>query len=210
MEKAIKTAKPQKSKPFSRQNIRKLTVTAILSAVAAVLMFLDFSTPLMPSFIKMDVSDFPALIASFALGPVSGVMVCLIKNLINLMTTSTGGVGELSNFILGCMLVVLAGLIYKHKKTRSGAFIGALVGALCMAVVSFFSNMYLVYPVYTNFMPMEMIIKAYNTILPSVTTLWQALLIFNVPFTFIKGLLCTVITFVLYKRLSPILKGRNE
>lgn len=210
MEKAIKTAKPQKSKPFSRQNIRKLTVTAILSAVAAVLMFLDFSTPLMPSFIKMDVSDFPALIASFALGPVSGVMVCLIKNLINLMTTSTGGVGELSNFILGCMLVVPAGLIYKHKKMRSGAFIGALVGALCMAVVSFFSNMYLVYPVYTNFMPMEMIIKAYNTILPSVTTLWQALLIFNVPFTFIKGLLCTVITFVLYKRLSPILKGRNE
>ena len=210
MEKASKTAKPQKSKPFSRQNIRKLTVTAILSAVAAVLMFLDFSTPLMPSFIKMDVSDFPALIASFALGPVSGVMVCLIKNLINLMTTSTGGVGELSNFILGCMLVVPAGLIYKHKKTRSGAFIGALVGALCMAVVSFFSNMYLVYPVYTNFMPMEMIIKAYSTILPSVTTLWQALLIFNVPFTFIKGLLCTVITFVLYKRLSPILKGRNE
>lgn len=209
MEKAIKTTPTKKSKPFSRQNIRKLTVTAILSAVAALLMFLDFSTPLMPSFIKMDVSDFPALIASFALGPVSGVLVCLIKNLINLMTTSTGGVGELSNFILGCMLVIPAGLIYKHKKTRAGAFIGALVGAFCMAAVSFFSNMYLVYPVYTNFMPMEMIIQAYNTILPSVTKLWQALLIFNVPFTFVKGLLCSLITFVLYKRLSPILKGRN-
>lgn len=195
-------------KPFSREKIRKLTVTAILGAVAAVLMFLQFSVPVMPGFIKMDVANFPALIASFALGPVSGVGVCLIKNLLNLFTTSTGGVGELSDFILGCIMVIPAGLIYKRKKTRGGALLGAVIGAVCMAGCSLLTNYYITYPVYTNFMPMEQIISAYQLILPSVDSLWKALLIFNVPFTFVKGLLCAIITFLVYKPLSPILKGK--
>ena len=206
-----KTAeKTQKSKVYSSQRIRKITVTALLGAVATVLMFLDFNVPFMPGFIKMDLSDFPALIASFALGPLSGSGVCLIKNLINLLQTTTGGVGELSNFILGCMLVVPAGLIYKRKKNRKFALIGALAGAFCMAFMSLVTNYYIVYPIYTNFMPMEAIIAAYQAILPRVNTLWQALLIFNVPFTFVKGLLCAAVTFVLYKPLSPILKGKHN
>lgn len=203
-EQATKSAK----KPFSREKIRKLTVTAILGAVAAVLMFLQFSVPVMPGFIKMDVANFPALIASFALGPVSGVGVCLIKNLLNLFTTSTGGVGELSDFILGCIMVIPAGLLYKRKKTRGGALLGAVIGAVCMAGCSLLTNYYITYPVYTNFMPMEQIISAYQLILPSVDSLWKALLIFNVPFTFVKGLLCAIITFLVYKPLSPILKGK--
>lgn len=200
----------KKSKVYSSQKIRKLTVTAILAAVSAVLMFLDFSVPFMPGFIKMDLSDMPALIASFAFGPLSGVGVCLIKNLINLFTTTTGGVGELSNFILGCMLVIPAGLIYKRKKNRKFALLGSLVGAVCMAGMSFFTNYFIVYPIYTNFMPMEQIIAAYQAILPRVTALWQALLIFNVPFTFIKGMLCALIAFLVYKPLSPILKGKHN
>lgn len=202
--------KKKKSKIYSPQKIRKLTATAVLAAVAAVLMFLDFNVPFMPGFIKMDLSDMPALIASFAFGPLSGIGVCLIKNLIHLFITSTGGVGELSNFILGCMLVLPAGLIYKKKKKRKFALIGSLVGALCMAGMSLLTNYFIVYPIYTNFMPMEQIIAAYQAIFPRVTTLWQALLIFNVPFTFIKGVLCTVITFILYKPLSPILKGKHN
>lgn len=195
-------------KVFSRDKIRKLTVTAILGAVAAVLMFLQFSVPVMPGFIKMDVANFPALIASFALGPVSGIGVCLIKNLINLFSTDTGGVGELSDFILGCMMVIPAGLIYKRKKTRVGALLGSLVGAVCMAGFSLLTNYYITYPVYTNFMSMEQIISAYQLILPRIETLWQALLIFNVPFTFVKGILCAVIAFIVYKPLSPIIKGK--
>ncbi len=200
----------KKSKVYSSQKIRKLTVTAILAAASAVLMFLDFSVPFMPGFIKMDLSDMPALIASFAFGPLSGVGVCLIKNLINLFTTTTGGVGELSNFILGCMLVIPAGLIYKCKKNRKFALLGSLVGAVCMAGMSFLTNYFIVYPIYTNFMPMEQIIAAYQAILPRVTALWQALLIFNVPFTFIKGMLCALIAFLVYKPLSPILKGKHN
>lgn len=192
----------------SPQKIRRLTVTALLAAVSAVLMFLDFSVPLMPGFIKMDVSDFPALIASFALGPVSGVGVCLLKNLINLLTTHTGGVGELSNFILGCMLVVPAGLLYKHKKSRTNALFGAIVGSLCAAFFSLITNYFIVYPIYATIMPMEQILAAYHAIFPKIQTLWQALLIFNVPFTFIKCMLCAGLTFALYKPLSPVLKGK--
>lgn len=202
--KTVQTAK----KPFPREKIRKLTVTAILGAVAAVLQFLEFGIPVMPGFIKMDFSDFPALLAAFSLGPWSGVGVCLIKNLVKLLTTYSAGIGELSNFLLGCLMVVPAGLIYKHKKTRGYAFLGSIVGAVCMAGMSLITNYYIVYPVYAKITPMEQIIAAYQAILPKVTTLWQALLIFNVPFTFIKGMLCAMITFIIYKPLSPILKGK--
>lgn len=196
------------NKKFSAKKIRALTVTAVLGAIAAVLQLLEFTIPIMPGFIKMDFSDFPALLASFALGPWSGVGVCLIKNLVKLLTTSSAGIGELSNFLLGCLMVVPAGLIYKHKKTRKFALIGTIFGAVCMAGMSMLTNYYIVYPVYATFMPMDLILAAYQAILPRVTTLWQALLIFNVPFTFIKGMLCAVLTFLVYKPLSPILKGK--
>ena len=188
-------------------SVRKMCVTAMLSAVAFILMFIDFSVPFMPSFIKMDISELPALVGSFALGPVYGVIVCLIKNLIHLMKTSTGGVGELSNFILGAVFVFIAGVVYGKKKNRKMALIGSVLGAVVMAIFSLFSNYYLVYPIYTNFMPMEAIIKAYQAINPSITNLWQALICFNVPFTFVKGMLDVLLTFIIYKRISPILKG---
>lgn len=187
--------------------IRQLTVTAIMGAMSAVLMFIQIPVPMfMPGFIKFDLSELPALIASFAIGPLSGACVCLIKNLINLMSTSTGGVGELSNFILGCAFVVPAGLIYKAKKTKVNAIIGAVAGSVIMALLSIVSNYFIVYPIYTNFMPMEAIIEAYKALNPKVETLLDALVWFNMPFTFIKGMCSTVITVAVYKYISPILK----
>ena len=153
----------------------------------------------------MDFSELPALLASFSYGPLAGVAVCAIKNLINVFATTTGGVGELSNFMLGSMFVIPAGLIYKKFKTKKGAFAGALIGALVMATVSVFTNYYVVYPVYTIFMPMETIIGMYSAIYP-VENLWQALIIFNMPYTFIKGMVNVVIAMWIYKPLSPILK----
>jgi len=195
---------------MSSKKIRKITMTGMLSAIAAILMVLEFSVPLIPSFIKMDFSELPALIATFSLGPLSGVSVCFIKNLIHLLFTTSGGVGELSNFILGVCFVLPAGLIYEKMKSKKGALIGSLVGAATMAIVSLFSNYYIVYPIYTAFMPMETIISAYQVFNPSVSTLWDALLMFNLPFTFIKGLLSVIITIVIYKKLSPILKGEKN
>ena len=144
-------------KATSLLNIRKMTMTALLGALATVLMFLSFKVPFMPSFISLDFSELPALIAAFSMGPLSGAAVCLIKNLINLFASSTGGVGELSNFLLGCCFVLPAGFIYRYKKTRMGALIGALSGAVLVAVVSAFTNYFIGYPIYTNFLALDAI-----------------------------------------------------
>jgi len=199
-----------KTSSSSRMDIRRMVGCAMLSAVASILMFFDFSVPLMPSFIKMDLSDLPALVGSFAYGPTAGVVISALKNILHLITkgTSTGGVGEISNFLLASFFVFPAGLIYKRNKTKKGALIGAFVGAVCMGVLSIFSNYFLVYPVYTNFMPMEAIIGAYQAINPKIENLWQALIMFNMPFTFVKGILNLIVCTIVYKPLSPILKGK--
>ena len=189
---------------------RKVTMIGMLSAVAFILMYFDFSIPLMPSFIKMDISELPALIGAFALGPVEGAIVCLVKNVLHLMKTTTGGVGELSNFFLGASFVFSAGFIYKKMNSKKGALIGSLVGAVLMALFSIVTNYFIVYPIYTNFMPIEAIIGAYQAIYPGADTLLKCLVIFNVPFTFVKGMLSVIITFLIYKRLSPIIKGSQK
>ena len=199
----------KKTNTKSPINLRKMTVTAIMAAVSTVLMFLSFNVPLMPSFIKLDLSELPALISSFAMGPISGVAVCLVKNLINLFFTTTGGVGELSNFLLGCAFVVPAGLIYKYKRNKKWAIIGSLIGAASMALLSIVSNYFVVYPIYTAFMPMDAIIGMYKAICPPVENLIQCLLVFNLPFTFIKGMISVVITLLVYKKLSPIINGKK-
>lgn len=202
--------KVTKSRTAGRSSVRYLTVTAMLSAIAYILMFLDFSVPFMPAFIKMDLSELPALIGSFALGPVYGVLICLIKNVLHLFITTTGGVGELSNFILGAAFVLPAGLIYRHKKSRKSALLGSLLGAVIMGIFSIVSNYYLVYPVYYNFMPKETVLAAYQIIIPSVKNIFQCLVYFNMPFTLLKGLFSVVITFLTYKHISPVLKGAER
>ncbi len=189
--------------------IRKMTASSMLGAVASILMFFSFNVPFMPSFIKMDFSELPALLAAYSYGPAAGVTVCFIKNAVNLFFTHTGGIGELSNFMLGCMFVIPAGIIYKRKKTKSGRLIGAVAGAVSMAVLSLVTNYYIVYPVYTVMMPMDVIISSYRAIAPSVNNLWQALVMFNMPFTFLKGMVNVFIAMLVYKPLSPILKGKR-
>lgn len=191
-------------------SLRYITVTAVFSAVAAVLMMLSFNVPLMPSFIKFDFSELPVLIASFAIGPLGGAAVALIKNLINLIFTTTGGVGELSNFILSCIFVVTAGTIYKHHKTRKGAAVAALIGALTMAVAGVFSNYFIIYPLFSLIgWKSEMVLGLYQAVNPNIRNLWQALFIFNMPFTFIKGMVTFALSLPIYKKLSPIIKGRK-
>ena len=192
-----------------------LAVAAMLSAVAAVLQFVEFSIPLIPSFVKLDISDLPALLGTFSLGPVYGVVIQLVKNLLHLLfgANASAGVGELSNFILGAVFVLCAGLVYRRHKSRKGAFWGSLLGALLMALVSIPSNYFFVYPAYVTLfgMPLDQIIGAYQAILepiaqtPTDNALLPCQLVFNLPITFSKGLQDVGLCFLIYKPLSPLL-----
>lgn len=193
---------------------RYFVVTAMLSAVAFVLMFIEFPIPmLIPAFIKMDLSDLPALIGSFSLGPLSGVIISLLKNLLHIVIkgTSSAGVGELANFLMGAAISLVAGFVYKLHKSRRGAIIGSVAGAVVMGLVSLPINYFITYPLYaTMFGGMEAILGAYQAILPSVDSIVQCLIIFNIPFTIVKGLLCALVCFFIYKPLSPVLHGRKR
>ena len=200
----------------SRDNkLRKMTVTAIMAAMGFVLMMIGdyIPVPLMPSFIKIDLSELPALITSFAFGPLWGIAVCLIKNLVHMILffSNSYGIGDLINFLMGIPFVAVAGIVYKYKHDRKSAFIGALAGDFAMAAACFLINLFIAYPLYMKVMGLtpDMILGMYQAVVPSVDTFAKGILLFNVPFTFIKGLISVVITFVIYHKLSPILKGKK-
>ena len=191
------------------RTIRIIASAGVLSAAAFVLEMLEISVPIVPSFLKFDFSDLPALIGSFALGPICGVVIELVKNILHTFNSGSFGVGELSNFLLGSIFVGTAGIIYRIKRSKKGALIGSFAGALAMALLCVPINYFIVYPVYYNFMPKETILGMYQAILPSIKSIFQSLLVFNLPFTFVKGLADAAITFLIYKKISPILKGTN-
>lgn len=198
---------------MKKNQTKKIAVTGIFGAIGFILMLLEFPlASLIPPFIKMDFSEIPAVIVGFAYGPWHGILVCLLKNLLHLFVSTTNGAGEASNFVLGAIFVGIASLIYKYYKTRKGALIASIVGALSMALISIATNYFIMYPFYTVVygMPMEGIIDMYKAILPSSDTLIKCLLIFNLPFNFIKGMIDCIICFLIYKKLSPILKTRQS
>ena len=166
------------STPRAVSRTHKLTVTAMLSTVAFLLMFIEFPIPaLIPAFVKLDISDLPELLAAFSLGPIYGVVVTLLKNVLFsvLHGTSSAYVGELFNFIMGSVFSFTAGFIYQKKKSRKSALIGALVGALLMAVLSVPFNFFVVYPAYVVCynLPLEAIIGMYQAIRPSTNGLLE-------------------------------------
>lgn len=198
------------TKTKSKFNARFIAGTAMLSAVAFILQYIEIVIPIMPAFIKFDFSDLPALIGAFAYGPLAGVLIELIKNLIHCAFSQSATVGELSNFILGAVFVGTAGVIYKNKKNKTTALIGGVVGSVVMGLVCIPSNYFVVYPVYyaAGFAE-EAVLGMYQLILPGVKNILQCLFVFNLPFTIVKGLISTAITMLIYKHLSPILKGKN-
>ena len=191
---------------------RLIVGVGMLTAVAVALQYIEIPIPIMPSFIKLDFSDLPELIGAFAYGPVAGVLIALIKNLIHMAVSQSGFVGELSNFILGAAFSLTAGLIYMKHKTKKIALISAISGAAAMAIVSLPINYFIIYPLYYSVLgfPEQAVLGLYKALLPGVKSIFQALCIFNIPFTFVKGLLCAGITMLIYKPLSKVLKGNPE
>lgn len=198
---------------------RQLAVTAMLSAVAFILMYVEFAVPVVPSFIKFDFSDLPALIGAFALGPVYGVIIQLIKNLVHLAVSQSMFIGELSNFILGATFAFCAGTIYKRHKTKKTAFVGGIIAAFVMGAVSIVTNYFIVYPIYVKVFfggDVSICVGMYDAIssgllhLGHMNTLMDCLVWFNLPFTVVKGLISVVISMLIYQPLRPLLKAKNN
>ena len=189
---------------------KKMICIAMISAIAIVVYYLDFPVPLMPSFIKLDLSNVVSLFAGFTLGPAAGVIVCLIKNVIHLVIKGFGttmGIGDIFDFVTSAVFALSAGLVYRKIHTKKGAVIGCIVGTAAYTLISLPLNYFIVYPIYAKaFGGMEAIISAYNAILPGTDNLFSALCIFNLPFTLVKGILCSLVTILIYKPLITALR----
>ena len=191
-------------------NTRTMVKVSILGAFSFLLMLFEFPLWFAPTFLKFDFSDVPGLIGSFALGPFAGVLVQLVKNLLNLAIegTATAAVGELANFIVGSIFVYTAGYIYHRNKTFKTAIIGMVLGTLAMTVVMSLANYFVMIPLYAKLFgwPIEDIVALGSAVNKYVVDFKTLILFAVVPFNIVKGIIVTLITTLLYKRVSPILK----
>ena len=169
---------------------RYLTVIALMAAISYILAFLEVPMPLAPSFARMDASDVPALLTTFALGPVAGTVVELIKN-----------------FLMGASLVFTAGLIYKQKKTRKMAVVSCVAGSVAMGIMAAIMNYFVLLPMYQIFMPIDQVIASFAEVIPFIHTKLDVVLYSALPGNILKGLIVSVITMLVYKRVSPAMKG---
>lgn len=187
----------------------------MLSAVAVVLMLVEFPLPFIaPTFYELDFSEVPVLIGAFAFGPWAGAVIEGVKILLNLLIngTVTAGIGELSNLLLGIVFVVPAAWIYQKNKTKKGAVLGLIIGALSLLVFGCLINVYIMLPAYGNAygMPLSAFVEMASAIHPSIDTMFEFALFCVVPFNLIKAVLVSVITLLSYKKLSPILHSKKQ
>lgn len=188
-------------------NARMIAMTAMLSAISFILAFVEIPVPLSPSFAKFDLSDFPALIGAFAYGPISGLMIELVKNALQLLTTSTAGIGELANFLMGGAYVFSAGLTYRYRKTKRMAWIACISASVIMGVMAAIVNYFILLPMFQQLMPLDQVIASFGMFIPFIKTKLDVVLYNAFPFNLLKGLAISIVTMLIYKKLSPVLKG---
>ena len=196
-------------------NIRNLVLIAMMAAIAMVLMLFEVPLPMIaPSFYEIDLSELPVLIGTFAMGPVAGVLIELVKILLKLLIkgTSTAYVGDLANFLVGCSFLLPAGIIDHMKKTKKSAIIGMIAGTVTMAVAGCFLNAFLLLPFYANSFfasagGMDAILAAGAAVHPAIGSVAGFVILCVAPFNLIKGVIISVLTMLLYKRVSVVIHG---
>ena len=207
------TVQPQaQAQVKERFGVRALVNIGMLAAIAIILMLFDIPLPFAPSFYEIDFSEVPVMVGCFAMGPFAGALIEFVKILLNFVFTGTdtAGVGELANFIIGCALCVPAGLIYRRKRTRTTALVGMAVGTVAMTVLGCMINAYILLPTYaTAFgMPMDALVEMGTAVNPNINSLATFVIFAVAPFNLLKGVLVSLIVFVIYKKISPIFRMR--
>ena len=188
-------------------SLNDMTRIAILTAIACLLDLIP-GIPVFGNIYKLDFSLLPVLLGTFAMGPVQGIIILLLKCLIGWAHSTTMGIGKLAEFMMGLMLIVPAGLIYQKNKTRKTAIIGMAIGTLCMVVGSVIVNKLILLPFYMSAFHWNMDKVLSKITVAGIDTEWKLLTLITAPFNLIKGVVLSVITAVIYKPLSPILHGK--
>jgi riboflavin transporter FmnP len=191
----------------SKMSLNVMIKVSLLSVIALILMVLQIGIPVFPGFLKIDLSDLPAMIAGFAFGPLAGVLVELLKNILHLMRTTSGGVGELANFLVGSAFVAPAAIVYLKNKTKKGAIIGLVVGTLGMVIMGVLANKFIILPFYAKIMPLQAIIDMSAMANPSIVDINSLILFGIAPFNLLKGMLVSVVTILIYKYVHRLLVG---
>ncbi len=188
-------------------NTRNMVKISVLGVISMVLMFFDLSVWFAPPFLKLDISDLPSLIGAFAMGPMAGVVIQLLKNILHILIegSSTGGVGEISNFFVGSVLAYTAGAIYYKKKTLKMAILGLAIGVVLMSFFASLSNYFVIFPLYSKILPLDQIIAMASKLNKYVVDYKTLILYAVVPFNLLKGTVVSIVTLLIYKRVSPIL-----
>ena len=189
---------------------KDMTKVAMLSVIGFVLMY--FQLPLTfvaPPFMKLDISDLPVLMGAFTMGPVYGIIIAALKNLMHIIFkgTMTAGVGELSNFIISSTFAVISSYIYRKHRTYKGAVLAMTVGVVAMTILAMTSNYFVVFPLYGKVMPMEAIIAMGSAITPKITGLFTMMIYSVLPFNLIKGFTTSAVMMLVYKKISPLFKN---
>ena len=201
----------QKQPPARVFSVNGIAQIGMLSGIAFILMLIEFPLWFAPGFYKLDLSELPVLLGGFALGPAAGVLIELFKILLNLAFngTATNGVGEFANLLIGCALVLPASAVYKSHKTKKNAVIGLACGTLMMTVAGSLLNAYMLLPMYSAVfhMPMEALVAMGSAVNPAINNVSTFVLLAVAPFNLFKGVLVSVITMIVYKKLSPALHG---
>lgn len=190
--------------------VTKMTKIAILSAISYMLMFIAIPIPgLFPSFLKVDVSDIPAIFGGISLGPIAGFTIVFIKNLLQAITASTTAwIGEIANMLIGGSYIIVLSIIYRRKKDTIGLIIGFIIATIAMVIVGCLTNYYLLLPFYATIMPMDAIIQAGQIINPNITDLTSFVIWIIAPFNLFKSILMMVFALPLYKKMSLILNHK--
>lgn len=170
-------------------------------------MIFSFSLPFVPAFIKLDISELPALIISFAVGPINGVLVELTKNIITMLFAGSDFIGHLSNFIINAPFVLIAGVIYKQKKTQKIALLSLIIATITMAIWGTIVNYFVLIPLYSLIMPIDTILEMFKAIKPESNSLFELVFVTILPFNLLKGTLVSCVTFLIYKKISPLIRN---
>ena len=186
----------------SRISVGVMTRIAVLAAIASVLFLVEIPVV---AFYKLDLSNIPVLLGAFSMGTVPGLIILGIKSAIGLLHSSSAGVGELADFVMGAALVIPAAMIYHQNKTRKNAIIGMAVGTVCMIVAGILMNKYVLIPFYMGAFHMDMEGILNFAKVSGVDSEWKLLLLVTGPFNLLKGVVLSIVAGLIYKPLSPIL-----